>query len=49
MIFTAVSKPELSALFRDRGHKNFKVCGDQFLTNFLKKLTIRSRSTPTGA
>jgi uncharacterized protein YehS (DUF1456 family) len=49
MIFSAVSKPELSALFRDRGHKNFKVCGNQLPINFLKKLTTRSRSTPTGA
>ena len=35
-----VSKPELSALFRKYGHKNYRPCGDQFLRNFLKGLTI---------
>lgn len=39
----AVSKPELSALFRQPGHKNFRVCGDQMLRNFLKGLTLRIR------
>ncbi|MCK7471114.1 MAG: DUF1456 family protein [Desulfomicrobium escambiense] len=29
-----VSRNELSALFRDRGHKNYKECMDQFLRNF---------------
>lgn len=38
-----VSKPELSALFRAKGHKNYKACGDQFLRNFLKGLVIRLR------
>lgn len=38
-----ISKSELSALFRAPGHKNFKACGDQFLRNFLKGLTIRHR------
>ena len=41
----AVSKSELSALFRNRGHKHFKECGDQFLRNFLQGLTIRHRGT----
>jgi uncharacterized protein YehS (DUF1456 family) len=36
-----LSKNELSALFRKPGHKNYKKCGDQFLRNFLKGLTIR--------
>lgn len=40
-----ISKSELSALFRNKGHKNFKECGDQFLRNFLKGLTIRYRNT----
>lgn len=40
-----LSKPELSALFRLPGHKNFRVCGDQILRNFLKGLTLRVRST----
>jgi uncharacterized protein YehS (DUF1456 family) len=38
-----VSKPELSALFRQADHKNFKLCGDQLLRNFLKGLTMRIR------
>ena len=38
-----VSKPELSALFRMKGHKNYRACGDQLLRNFLKGLTIRHR------
>lgn len=39
-----ISKAELSALFRNKDHKNFKECGDQFLRNFLKGLTIRKRN-----
>jgi uncharacterized protein YehS (DUF1456 family) len=38
-----VSRPELSALFRQPGHKNFRKCGDQLLRNFLKGLTLRVR------
>ncbi len=39
-----VSKPELSALFRNPEHKNFRPAGDQFLRNFLKALTARIRA-----
>jgi uncharacterized protein YehS (DUF1456 family) len=39
----SVSKPELSALFRQKGHKNYRTCGDQLLRNFLKGLVIRLR------
>jgi uncharacterized protein YehS (DUF1456 family) len=39
-----VSKPELSALFRQPDHKNYRECGDQMLRNFLKGLTLRLRS-----
>ena len=39
----AVTKPELSALFRQPSHKNFRPCGDQLLRNFLKGLTMRLR------
>ena len=39
-----ISKSELSALFRKKGHKNYKKCGDQFLRNFLKGLSIRYRN-----
>ncbi len=38
-----VTKPELSALFRQADHRNFRVCGDQMLRNFLKGLTLRAR------
>jgi uncharacterized protein YehS (DUF1456 family) len=38
-----VSKPELSALFRQHDHRNFRLCGDQMLRNFLKGLTLRIR------
>lgn len=40
-----VSKPELSALFRQPEHKNYRQCGDQLLRNFLKGLTQRVRGT----
>ena len=40
-----VSKPELSALFRQPGHKNYRPCGDQLLRNFLKGLTLRVRGS----
>jgi uncharacterized protein YehS (DUF1456 family) len=39
-----VSRPELSALFRQPGHKNYRPCGDQLLRNFLKGLTLRVRA-----
>ncbi|WP_305806127.1 DUF1456 family protein [Stenotrophomonas sp. YIM B06876] len=38
-----VSKPELSALFRQPDHKHYRDCGDQLLRNFLKGLTLRLR------
>jgi len=38
-----ISRPELTALFRQPGHKNFRLCGDQLLRNFLKGLTLRVR------
>jgi uncharacterized protein YehS (DUF1456 family) len=41
-----VSKPELSALFRQPGHSNYRACGDQLLRNFLKGLTLRFRGEP---
>ncbi|MHB8057844.1 MAG: YehS family protein [Desulfuromonadaceae bacterium] len=39
----AISKSELSALFRNKGHKHYKECGDQFLRNFLQGLTVKQR------
>ncbi|MRI33144.1 DUF1456 domain-containing protein [Endozoicomonas sp. OPT23] len=38
-----VSKTELSAIFRRRGHRNYKECGNQFLRNFISGLTKRNR------
>jgi len=38
-----VSKSELTALFRKKGHKHYQACGDQFLRNFLNGLTRRYR------
>lgn len=35
-----LSKPELSAMFRAEGHRNYKPCGDQFLRNFIRGLTL---------
>jgi uncharacterized protein YehS (DUF1456 family) len=40
-----VSKSELSALFRKKDHRNYKVCGDQLLRNFLNGITKRFRGT----
>ncbi len=39
----AVSKHELGALFRKEGHHNYRDCGDQFLRNFLRGLTLKFR------
>jgi uncharacterized protein YehS (DUF1456 family) len=36
----SISKPELSALFRAVGQRNFKECGDQLLRNFVRGLTL---------
>ena len=38
-----IGKPELTALFRQPGHKHYRPCGDQILRNFLKGLTLRFR------
>jgi uncharacterized protein YehS (DUF1456 family) len=38
-----ISKSELTALFRKKGHKHYKECGDQFLRYFLKGLAIHQR------
>ncbi len=38
-----VSTVELSALFRDKNHRNFRPCGDQLLRYFLRGLTMRLR------
>ncbi len=38
-----VTKSELSALFRNEDHPNYKECGDQILRNFLNGLVIEKR------
>ena len=38
-----ISPGELSAVFRKEGHKNYRECGDRYIRNFLKGLTIRYR------
>ena len=38
-----VTKHELGALFKKEGHHNYRECGDQFLRNFLKGLTLSLR------
>lgn len=35
-----LSKSELSAMFRAVAHRNYKECGDQFLRNFIRGLTL---------
>jgi uncharacterized protein YehS (DUF1456 family) len=39
-----LSKGELSAFFRQKGHKHYRECGDQVLRNFLQGLTIHFRN-----
>ena len=39
-----ISKHELSALFRKKGHKHHRICKDQILRNFLKGLQIKYRA-----
>lgn len=38
-----ISKSELSAMFRAKGHRNYKPCGDQFFRNFIRGLTLGLR------
>jgi uncharacterized protein YehS (DUF1456 family) len=38
-----ISKSELTALFRNPAHTNYRPCGDQFLRNFLAGLTTKYR------
>jgi uncharacterized protein YehS (DUF1456 family) len=44
-----VNKPTLSALFRKENQKNYRPCGDQFLRNFLRGLTVRVRGPSADA
>lgn len=38
-----ITKSEISALYRNPDHQNFKPCGDQLLRNFLNGLVIYKR------
>jgi uncharacterized protein YehS (DUF1456 family) len=42
-----ISRGELSAFFRQRGHKNYRECGDQVVRNFLVGLTVHLRGPLT--
>lgn len=39
----SVSKGELGAILRSPSHKNYRECGDRFVRNFLKGLTLKYR------
>lgn len=39
-----ITKSELSALFRNKDHRNYKLCGDQLLRNFLEGLITREHN-----
>ncbi len=41
----ALSRPEMTALFRQAGHKHYRACGDQILRNFMKGLTLAIRKS----
>lgn len=38
-----ISKGELSAVLRNEDHRNYKVCGDRYIRNFLKGLAMKYR------
>lgn len=38
-----ISPPELSAIFRNSNHRNYKECGDRYVRNFLRGLGIKLR------
>ena len=41
----SITRSELSAIFRNDDHPNYKPCGDQLLRNFLNGLIIYKRGT----
>ncbi|WP_316570149.1 DUF1456 family protein [Neobacillus sp. YIM B06451] len=43
MAGVTITKGELGALLRKKGHKNYKECGDKYARNFLKGLAIKYR------
>jgi uncharacterized protein YehS (DUF1456 family) len=38
-----VTKGELGALLRKKGHKHYKECGDRYARNFIKGLGVKYR------
>lgn len=40
-----ISKAQLSAMFRSVDHRNYKQCGDQFLRNFIRGLTLGQKKS----
>lgn len=42
-----ISKSELSAMFRAKEQRNYKTCGDQFLRNFIRGLTLMPEASKT--
>ncbi|SEM93185.1 Uncharacterized conserved protein YehS, DUF1456 family [Mesobacillus persicus] len=38
-----VTKGEIGAILRKKGHKNYKECGDKYARNFLKGLAVKYR------
>lgn len=40
-----ISKSQLSAMFRSVDHRNYKQCGDQFLRNFIRGLTLGQKNS----
>ncbi|RHW41619.1 DUF1456 family protein [Neobacillus notoginsengisoli] len=43
MAGVTITKGEIGALLRKKGHKNYKECGDKYARNFLKGLAIKYR------
>ena len=40
-----MSKHELSAFFRKKGHKHYRECKDQILRHFIKGIQVKFRDT----
>lgn len=38
-----ITKGEIGAILRKKGHKNYKECGDKYARNFLKGLAVKYR------
>lgn len=39
-----ITKPQITAIFRKKGHKHYKECQDQMMKKFLIGLAIKMRS-----